>query len=125
MLAMLLTWAGYIGLGIAAVLLLLDLARFRKTEGKVLGWERSDGDEGPNASHAPRIRYRTAIGMTREFRSCVFVWTKPLPLVGSMMPVRYHPTIPWLHGVDRWTHRWIAPVFFGLTGAAFVWFGSL
>lgn len=116
------TIVGYILLLISLVLIVLDLLRYKKTTGQVIGWGKHEGEEGP--AYGPRVRYRTELGMTREFQTCWYYKGRPGP-IGGETPVRYNPTIPWLHGVNRWTHRWLPIAPFAAVGGFLVWFGSL
>ncbi len=113
---------GYTLLLISLVLIAFDVLRYKKAAGQVIGWGCHNGEDGP--AYGPRVRYRTELGMTREFQTCLYYKGRPGP-TGGEIPVRYNPTIPWLHGVNRWTHRWLPPILIGVVGGLFVWFGSL
>ena len=105
---------------LAILFLALDLMRYRKAVGMVIGHDSTSGEGG--TMYAPRIRFRTEVGTYREFQSICYVDSEPRN-EGDEIPVRYHPTYDRLNGVDRVVNRFFGVILFGVLAALLIWLG--
>lgn len=107
--------------GLAAVALIaLDLLRYRKTTGTIIGNGSHTGETVE--MYAPTVRFRTDDGVDRTFQSICYFSSSPYP-VGEEIPVRYHPTIARLNGINKLVHRLFGVVMFAVFAVAFIWLG--
>lgn len=106
----------------ALLLLALDLMRYRKATGIIIGNASHTGDTVE--MYAPTVRFRTDDGVDRTFQSICYFSSSPYP-EGEPIPVRYHPTIARLNGINKIVHRFFGVVLFGIFAAAFIWLGVI
>ena len=104
---------GLVGL----VLLVLDLMKYRKATGTIIG-NKSHTNETVER-FAPTIRFQPEDGEERTFQSVCYFSSTPYPK-GESIPVRYHPTNEKINGIDRLLPRFFLVVPLAFFAAMFI-----
>lgn len=105
------------------ILLIIDLMKYRKTIGKVVGNKSSYAGDSPSVEvYAPTIRFTTDEGEDRTFQSLCYFSSRQHNK-GEPIPVRYHPTYAKLNGINRLVPRFYLVAILIFFGFAFVSLG--
>lgn len=112
-------FGGLCGL-LSILFFVLDLLRYRKAVGMVIGHDSTSGESG--TMYLPKIRFRTEVGTYREFQSICYFDSEPIN-EGAEVPVRYHPTYDKLNGVDKLAPRFMGVMLFAVCAGLFIWLG--
>lgn len=103
-------------------LLVLDLMKSCKTIGTIIGNSSSSGESVE--MYAPTVRFRTDDGIDRTFQSICYFSSSPYP-VGEPIPVRYHPTVARLCGINKLAHRTLGIAMCAILASMFIPLGLL